>query len=430
VFRSANATKSRCTRNTGTDGSPDRRPALKKLVLIILDGVGCGELPDAHQYGDAGSNTLANTARVVGGFHLPNMQAMGLGNITPIEGVDPAPRPTASYGRMAERSRGKDSTTGHWELGGVITASMLPTYPEGFPAEVMDRFLGVTGVGGYLGNIPASGTAIIASYGDAHCATGYPIVYTSADSVFQIAAHEEVIPPAALYELCEKTRARVCTGQHAVGRVIARPFVGKDGGYTRTTNRRDFSLPPPAPTVLDALLAAGVPTTAIGKVDDLFAMRGISVSFHSRTNAEGVEFLLRESGRRMPGLIFANLVDFDMLYGHRNDPQGMARALEEFDRAVPALLATLGDDDLLIVTADHGNDPVMPSTDHSREYVPLLAYTPLSGGGVDLGIRSTFADVSATIAEYFGVSATPAGESFLSALGIERIESNAGNRAP
>jgi phosphopentomutase len=374
--------------------------------------VGCGELPDAAVYGDRGSNTLGNTARVVGGLRLPNMQALGLGNIIPIDGVAPAARPDASYGKMAERSRGKDSTTGHWELGGIVTDVMLPTYPDGFPDEVMRHFLSVTGRGGFLGNVPASGTEIIQRWGDRHCVTGFPIVYTSADSVFQIAAHEEVIPLRELYDMCELTRRKVCTGVHAVGRVIARPFVGGNGEFARTTNRRDFSLPPPRLTVLDALQQHGVPTTAIGKVDDLFAGRGLSAAYHSKTNEEGIAFLLRESGRQDTGLIFANLVDFDMLFGHRNDPQGMARALEEFDGAVPGLRSTLQEGDLMLITADHGNDPVMPSSDHSREYVPLLAFGQ-GRGGVSLGVRSTFADVASTIADYFGVTADLAGESFL-----------------
>jgi phosphopentomutase len=394
-------------------GRSSARPVLKRIVLIILDGVGCGELPDAALYGDTGSNTLGNTARAVGGLRLPNLQALGLGNIIPIDGVPPAPAPEGSFGKMAEVSKGKDSTTGHWELGGIITSTMLPTYPQGFPPEVMRTFLDVTGRKGYFGNVPASGTAIIQEWGERHCATGFPIVYTSADSVFQIAAHEEVIPLRELYDMCELTRTRVCTGVHAVGRVIARPFVGSKGDFSRTTNRRDFSLPAPGTTVLDALQAHGVPTTAIGKIDDLFAGRGLSAAYHSKTNREGIEFLLRETARQDHGLIFANLVDFDMLYGHRNDPHGMARALEEFDRALPDLRAALRDGDMMIVTADHGNDPVMPSTDHSREYVPVLAAMP-GRPGIPLGVRSTFADIAATITAFFGVNAGLAGESFLS----------------
>jgi phosphopentomutase len=391
--------------------------------------VGCGELPDAVLYGDRGSNTLGNTARAVGGLRLPNMQALGLGNIIPIQGVPPADKPEASFGMMAEQSKGKDSTTGHWELGGIITSKMLPTYPKGFPPEVMQSFLEVTGRKGFLGNVPASGTAIIQDWGGQHCATGFPIVYTSADSVFQIAAHEEVIPLRELYDMCELTRAKVCTGVHAVGRVIARPFVGSKGEFSRTTNRRDFSLPPPGTTVLDALLAHGVPTTAIGKVDDLFAGRGLSAAYHSKTNQEGLEFLLREMARQDRGLIFANLVDFDMLYGHRNDPQGMAQALEEFDRAVPGLRARLREGDMMIFTADHGNDPVMPSTDHSREYVPVLAHMP-GKPGVALGVRSTFADIASTITAFFGVTAGLAGESFLPLAGPAADETGrTGNRA-
>jgi phosphopentomutase len=363
-------------------------------------------------YGDTGSNTLANTARVVGGLHCPGLQALGLGNIIPIEGIPPATRPKASYGRMTERSAGKDSTTGHWELAGIVTATMLPTYPQGFPAEVMDAFLAATGMKGFLGNAPASGTAIIEQLGDEHCQTGFPIVYTSADSVFQIAAHDDVIPLEALYAMCATVRTKVCIGRHAVGRVIARPFVGKTGAYARTTNRRDFSLLPPGPTMLDHLVRAGIRTTGIGKIDDLFAGQGLTETFHSRTNSEGIAFLLRESAKG-EGLIFANLVDFDMLYGHRNDPAGMARALEEFDRALPSILATLNTGDVLMVTADHGNDPVMPSTDHSREYVPLLVATAGEAMGRDLGTRSTFADVGKTVTDFFGITTDCVGESVI-----------------
>lgn len=368
------------------------------------------------RYGDGGSDTLGNIARAVGGLHLPHLAALGLGNITPIPGVQPAAVPAAAHGKMAEKSKGKDSTTGHWEIAGLVTEKEFPTYPGGFPAPLMDRFLRETGCGGFLGNTTASGTVIMQELGDEHVKTGYPIVYTSADSVFQIAAHEEVVPLPRLYELCRITRDQVCTGDDAVARVIARPFVGRSGAYSRTTNRRDFSLPPKGQTVLDLLADAGVLTVSVGKVDDLFAGRGLASMNHSRTNAEGIGFIVRESSIRRDALVFANLVDFDALYGHRNDPNGFAAALREFDDALPAIMDTIGRGEILMITADHGNDPVTPSTDHSREYVPLLVYTPGAGGGKGLGTRTSFADVGKTVAEYFGLRNSLAGESFLRAV--------------
>lgn len=390
--------------------------ATKKSILIVLDGVGIGELPDASLYGDQGSHTLANTAQVVGGLNLPHLERLGLGNIAPIQGVKPVPNPRASHGKMTEVSRGKDSTTGHWELAGLIIGREFPTFPGGFPESLLDTFLKVTGSGGWLGNTTASGTVIIQELGDEHVRTGFPIVYTSADSVFQIAAHEEVIPLDRLYEICRKTRDEICTGEYAVGRVIARPFIGTSGAYTRTTNRRDFSLVPPAATLLDVLQLAGIDTVTVGKVDDLFAGRGVSKAFHTKNNAEGVRYIVDEGRRMKSGLIFANLIDFDTMYGHRNDPKGFAEALESFDIALPEILDTLSRDDLLIVTADHGNDPVTPSTDHSREYVPLLSLRSATGNGRNLGTRDTFADAGKTIADFFGIENNLAGESFLRAV--------------
>jgi phosphopentomutase len=387
-----------------------------KLVLIVLDGVGVGELPDAGEFGDRGSNTLGNTARAVGGLHLPQMAALGLGNILEISGVGPTTRPKASFGKMAQLSRGKDSTTGHWELAGVIVERAFPTFSRGFPPELLDRFLAATGCGGYLGNVPASGTAIIQQLGAAHVATGFPIVYTSADSVFQIAAHEEVIPLPRLYEICRRTRDEVCTGRFAVGRVIARPFVGKEGEFRRTTNRRDFSLQPGRPTVLDLMHDARMELRGVGKVDDLFGGRGLESSLHTGGNAESLALIVRESAAMETGLLLANLGDFDTLYGHRNDPKGFAGALEEFDAGLPAVLETLHPEDLLIITADHGNDPVAPSTDHSREYVPLLCVCKRRERGSDLGVRRTFADVGKTVAEFFGLENDLAGTSFLGAV--------------
>jgi len=373
-------------------------------------------LPDASLYGDAGSNTLAHTAGAVGGLNVPALARLGLGNIVPIRGVSPEGRPSASYGKMAERSQGKDSTTGHWEIAGLVVNRAFPTFPGGFPAALMDRFCRAAGVEGYLGNRTASGTAIIQELGDEHVRTGLPIVYTSADSVFQIAAHEEVIPLARQYEICTATRGEVCTGEFAVGRVIARPFVGGPGKFVRTTNRRDFSLQPGGETVLDLLHRAGVGTTSIGKVDDLFAGRGLSAMHHSKSNDEGIGEILRLAGGGRGGLFFANLGDFDTLYGHRNDPGGFAGALERFDAALPGIISMVGDDDLLFITADHGNDPVSTSTDHSREYVPLLCYTPRSRAGTALGTRETLADVGKTIAEFFGLPNALEGTSFLQML--------------
>ncbi|RPH35122.1 phosphopentomutase, partial [bacterium] len=318
--------------------------------------------------------------------------------------------------KMSSLSKGKDSTTGHWEIGGLIVHKEFPTYPRGFPSEVMKAFLRATGCEGYLGNRTASGTEIIQQLGAEHVATGFPIVYTSADSVFQIAAHEEVIPLDRLYDICWQTREKVCTGEHAVGRVIARPFVGEPGAFVRTLHRRDFSLIPPGPTILDLLVGAGIRTTGIGKVDDLFAGRGLSAARHAKDNAEKVELIIQESSAMDRGMIIANLGDFDTLYGHRNDPQGFARALEEFDLQLPRILETLGSQDVLILTADHGNDPVTPSTDHSREYAPLIWYSPGRETGVNLGTRTTFADVGKTIADCFGLGNDLAGSSFLSRI--------------
>lgn len=385
----------------------------RKLVLIILDGVGIGELPDADVYGDEGSNTLCNTADAVGGLHIPNFELLGLGNIAPIQGVKSIPSPRASYGKMAEVSRGKDSTTGHWEISGLVLRKEFPTFPKGFPERLLKKFCDVTGSKGYLGNKTASGTAIIQELGTEHVRTRFPIVYTSADSVFQIAAHEEVIPLAMLYEICEKTRREVCVDEFAVGRVIARPFIGTDGNFSRTSNRRDFSLEPLGTTLLDVLSDAGIETVGIGKIDDLFAGRGLKQKLHTKSNAEGIEFIISESKSLSSGFIFTNLVDFDALYGHRNDPQGMASALRAFDKELPRIIETIGDNDLLILTADHGNDPVTPSTDHSREYVPILCYAKSKQAGKNIGTRATFADLGKTIADFFGVNNSLAGTSFL-----------------
>ena len=388
-----------------------------RVILIVLDSVGVGALPDAAEYGDQDpiSNTLANTARAVGGLDLINMQQMGLGNIIPVEGVPPVASPTGAYGRMAEGSKGKDSTTGHWEIAGLCSSQPLPTYPHGFPKRVMNEFERRIGRR-TLGNYPISGTVVIQDLGDEHVRTGYPIVYTSADSVFQVAAHEQVIPLEELYRICTIAR-EILAGEHNVGRVIARPFVGPlEGKYVRTENRRDFSASPPHPTVLDRLVAAGQRVMAVGKVEDLFAHRGITDSLHSPNNMACIDDTLRFMRQSDSGLIFANLVDFDMLYGHRNNPRGYAEALEAVDARIPELLGEMRSTDLLFLTADHGNDPTTSSTDHSREYVPLLAVGERVRAGTDLGTRETFADLGATIAQVLGIGAIPVGTSFANEL--------------
>jgi len=400
------------------DLAPSKRNT-GKVVFIVLDSVGIGELPDAEFYGDTGSNTLVNTATAVGGLRLPSLESLGLGNIASIKSVRPVDRPAGCYGKMSQLSQGKDSTIGHWELAGIITEKAFPTYPSGFPPELIQRFLDVTDEKGILGNKPASGTVIIQEFGDEHRRTGHPIVYTSGDSVFQIAAHEEVIPLAQLYEICRRTRDEVCVGEYAVGRVIARPFVGeRSGSYVRTANRRDFALEPPSLTLLDLLMENDIPTVGIGKIDDLFAGRGLMTKIHAKSNEEGIERIIQESRNLHRGFLMANLVDFDMLYGHRNDPRGFASALEYFDSQLGNILDTLDADDLLVITADHGNDPTTPSTDHSREYVPIICSQKSGRNGVNLGTRKSFADAGKSVAEYFDVDepSVLAGESFLPAI--------------
>jgi phosphopentomutase len=388
-----------------------------RAILIVLDGVGIGELPDAGDFGDRGTNTLAHVASAVHGLRLPRLAALGLGRCVSAEGVEAAKRPTACFGRMAERSRGKDSTTGHWEIAGRVTERPFPTYPRGFPVDVVEAFVQVAGVEGVLGNTVASGTAIIEQLGDEHVRTGRPIVYTSADSVFQIAAHEEVIPLARQYEICRLTRERVTVGDHAVGRVIARPFVGASGQYRRTSNRRDFALVPPQPLLLDVLQRAGLRTVTVGKVDDLFAASGVSVALHTTNNDEGVERIVERLQEGSPMFLWANLVDFDSMYGHRQDARGFAEALERFDGQLDQIMSALRPGDLLMLTADHGNDPTDQSTDHSREYVPILAKVVGGKEGVDLGTRATFADVGATVLEHMNAQADGlAGTSFYRSL--------------
>jgi phosphopentomutase len=381
-------------------------------VILVLDGVGVGAAPDAAEYGDVGSDTLGNLARAVGGLRLPNLAAAGLGNVAPIVGVDAVPAPQGAWGTMRPASAGKDSTTGHWEIAGVHLRRPFPTYPDGFPPEVIERFSATVGRG-VIGNVAASGTEIIARLGEEHERTGKFIVYTSADSVFQVAAHEQVVPLEELYRACEIARVQLMA-PHDVSRVIARPFVGRAGAYERTTNRRDYALAPPEETLLDDLAAAGVPRAGVGKVDDLFAGRSLSAR-HTTSNAEGIRAILDWLRAEQGGLLFANLVDFDTLYGHRNDVAGFEKALREFDDALPAIRAALREDDLLFITADHGNDPTTPSTDHARECVPLLALgEPVHP--VSLGERATFSDLGATVAEWLNVGFRGQGVSFLPVL--------------
>ena len=383
---------------------------VKRVNLIVLDSVGCGDAPDAAAYGDEGSNTLGNMARAVGGLNLPHLAALGLGNLTAIEGVPPTKTTGGAYGRLTEVSAGKDTTTGHWELAGLLLTQPFPLYPDGFPAEVMTEFESRIGRG-WLGNYPASGTEIIKELGEAHLNSGKVIVYTSGDSVFQVAAHEDVVPLAELYRICGLAR-EILSGEHAVGRVIARPFVGQPGNFSRTEHRRDFSLEPPGDTILDVVKAAGLETMGVGKIEDIFAHRGLTQSNHTGNNMAGVEAILEFLGQADEGLIFANLVDFDALYGHRNNPRGYADALEAFDRRLMEIATAMYDTDVTIITADHGNDPTTPSTDHSRERVPLLVFGAAIRPHCNLGSRPSFADVSATIAALLGLSWSGAGQSF------------------
>ena len=384
----------------------------RRAIILVLDGVGVGAAPDAADYGDADSDTLGNLARARGGLSLPNLAAAGLGNITPVEGVAPTTAAQGAWGKMRPASAGKDSTTGHWEIAGIHLIRPFPTYPNGFPQELLDEYSRATGRG-VIGNVAASGTEIIARLGAEHEATGKLIVYTSADSVFQVAAHEAVVPLEELYAACETARAML-VAPHDVSRVIARPFAGHPGAYVRTTNRRDYALPPPEETLLDDLAAAGVPRAGVGKVDDLFAGRGLRAR-HTRDNTEGIEAIMEWLLGEQGGLLFANLVDFDTLYGHRNDAAGFERALREFDDALPVIRSALREDDLLFITADHGNDPTTPSTDHAREYVPLLALgDPVHP--VSVGERETFSDLGATVAEWLNIGFRGRGSSFLPTL--------------
>ena len=388
---------------------------MKRAIIVVLDSVGIGALPDAADFGDAGSNTLVNIKKARPQTDLSHLCALGLGNIQG-EGVALLGKvevPKGAFGKMAEKSIGKDTTTGHWEIAGIITKKPFPTYTEtGFPKEVIDAFEAAIGTK-CIGNYAASGTVIIQDLGPEHVKTGYPIVYTSADSVFQIAAHEDVIPVEKLYEICEKAR-KILTGEHGVARVIARPFIGNEKeGFTRTKNRRDFSLEPTGVTILDLAKEKGMEVVAIGKIEDIFEHRGMTKADHTANNAEGIEKTLQFMKEEFAGILFTNLVDTDMIYGHRNDVEGYASALEYFDHKLPEILSLMKEEDILFITADHGCDPTTASTDHSREYVPVLVYGKKVKEGVDLGVRKTFADLGQTISDYLGLGAAFEAESFL-----------------
>ncbi|MGE5815841.1 MAG: phosphopentomutase [Acidobacteriota bacterium] len=381
-----------------------------RAIVIVMDSVGIGELPDAASYGDQGSNTLGNIARSIT-LQIPTLRSLGLPRLLTLRNVEPVADPAGAFGRMAEASAGKDSVTGHWEIAGIVLDKPFPTFPNGFPSGLIQEFEARIGQR-IIGNTAASGTAIIDELGPEHMRTGSPIVYTSADSVFQIAAHEEVIPVPDLYRLCEIAYSLVCQGL-GMGRVIARPFVGSPGHFTRTTNRKDYALPARGITLLDALKGANWPVVAVGKIEDLFAGRGITRAIHTASDDDGMDVIERMMDETDRGLIFANLVDFDTQFGHRNDPQGYAANLERFDARLGEVLPKLKSSDLLVVTADHGNDPTTPSTDHSREHVPLLLAGAKVKAGVDLGTRPTFADLGQTLADVFGVGPLANGTSFL-----------------
>lgn len=392
-------------------GEMQKGVILRRIFLIVLDSVGIGEMPDAADFGDVGSNTLAacSTSK---NFHMPNMKKLGLFNIDGVDCIQDEHEPIGAFARMHEASKGKDTTIGHWEIAGVISDTPLPTFPDGFPRELLDEFEKRTGRK-TICNKPYSGTDVIRDYGKEHVETGALIVYTSADSVFQIAAHEDVVPIPELYKFCEIAR-ELCTGKYGVGRIIARPFEGTDPDYKRTSNRHDYSLTPPATTMLDQLLENNYDVIGVGKINDIFAGQGIGYSIRTKNNSEGMERIIEYTNKDFEGLCFINLVDFDMVYGHRNDVDGYAKALSEFDAKLPEILAGLKEDDILMITADHGCDPATPSTDHSREYTPFVIYGNKIKPGTNLGTRPTFSDISATILDYFGIRKATDGNSFLS----------------
>jgi phosphopentomutase len=381
-----------------------------RITLIVLDGAGIGAMPDAPDWGDAGADTFGHICESRQ-LQLPNLQRLGLGNIRALSGVPASERPRGGYGKCALRSNGKDTTTGHWEMAGIILERAFPTYPNGFPQPVIDEFIRRTGVPGILGNIPASGTEIIKQLGDEHVKTKKPIVYTSADSVFQIAAHEQVIPLQRLYEICEIARDML-RGEHEVGRVIARPFLGDTGRFTRTENRHDYAVPPPHENLLPLLSENGLDVVSIGKIASIYDSQGVTQDLTAKNNEQSIDQTIKALRDDTHGLIFSNLVDFDMLYGHRRDTEGYAQALEHFDSRWPEIESAMRDDDLLMITADHGNDPTYPGTDHTREYAPLIVYGKKAQSGVALGTRNSLSDIGASIAENFQLN-LQAGESFL-----------------
>src|SRR2546421_1521931 len=389
---------------------------IKRAILVVLDGVGAGANPDAHAYGDDGASSLEHCAQAIGGLELPNLGSIGLGNITPILGTPPIERAKGGYGRMAEAGAGKDSVTGHWEITGVVLQKPLPTYPHGFPPEVVEQFEHAIGRR-VLGNKPASGTEIIKELGEEHVRTGRPILYTSADSVFQVAAHQDVIPLEELYHMCRLAR-NLLTGENAVGRVIARPFIGTPGNFKRTEHRRDFALAPLGTTLLDILNESGKEVIGVGKIEDLFAGRGLTQRDHTETNRDGMEATLRWLGRDFIGLLFVNLVEFDMLWGHRRDSQGYAQALREVDSWFAQVQQVMRPGDAIFFSADHGVDPTYRGSDHTREEVPLLAYGEPVRAGVNLGVRATFADLGQALAQAFHVEPLAAGTSFAYDIGL------------
>lgn len=387
----------------------------KRVCLIVLDSVGIGEQPDAELFGDAGAHTLGHIAEAVPGFSLPHMEKLGLGRIAPIKGIHKVDNPQAYYGKMQEVSSGKDTMTGHWEIMGLKITEPFNVFPEGFPSELIDRFEAETGRK-VLCNKPASGTEVIAEYGEEQMKTGSWIVYTSSDSVLQIAAHEDIIPLDELYKACEIAREITLEEPYRVGRVIARPYKGTPGQFERTPNRHDYALKPPAPTMMNKLKDAGYDVIAVGKINDIFDGEGVTKTTSTKSNMDGIEKTIEFLSQPFNGLLFTNLVDFDSLYGHRRDPAGYAKALEQFDEQLPRILKQIGEEDLLIITADHGNDPTFKGTDHTREYVPLIAYSPSLQAPDSLGVRATFSDLAALLAHNFNVASTGNGESFLDAL--------------
>ena len=388
---------------------------MKRVVLIVLDSVGVGEMPDAKMYGDKGSHTLDHTFEACNGLNIPNLKKLGLGNIEGVKALGKEESVIGAFGKGSEKSIGKDTVTGHWEIGGVILDKPLNTYPDGFSDKIINEFKEKAKIDGILGNKVASGTAIIEELGEEHVRTGYPIIYTSADSVFQIAAHEEVVGLDNLYKMCEIAR-EMLVGEDVVGRVIARPFVGEVGSFKRTSNRRDYALDPFGKTALEYIKENGMSVAAVGKIEDIYNGKGVTEAVHIKNNMDGVDKTLEYMDKIDNGLIFTNLVDFDMLYGHRNDPKGYGKAIEDFDGRLNEIYSKLRDEDILIITADHGCDPTTESTDHSREYIPILVYGKQVKGGTELGIRDSFTDIGKSVLDYLGIDNNLEGKSFINEI--------------